>query len=96
MPARPTKQLHQCSLCGRKGHNVLRCEAPGAARYRKLLAIYKDDQRLNSKQTGRKGKTRPRRQKFGDRKKKATGTIKAADGTCLGTTEKKRTVRDLQ
>ncbi|CAL1170854.1 unnamed protein product [Cladocopium goreaui] len=74
MPARPTKQLHQCSLCGRKGHNVLRCEAPGAARYRKLLAIYKDDQRLNSKQTGRKGKTRPRRQKFGDRKNKAKDT----------------------
>ena len=27
---------------------------------------------------------------------KATGTIKAADGTCLGTIEKKRTVRLLQ
>ena len=51
---------------------MLRRKLPGAAKFRYLLKKEKSHDKTESKQTGRKGKTRPRKKKFSLREKAAT------------------------
>lgn len=46
-------QLHKCSFCGLKGHNLRRCKLPGAELLRKLLAAEKKRKGTVSKNEGR-------------------------------------------
>ena len=48
------KMPHVCSLCGKRGHNVLRRKLPGAARHRALLAEEKKIMGMTSKQRNRR------------------------------------------
>ena len=52
--ARPTKQKHVCRLCGKSGHNISKCDLPGAGELRRLRLYKRKHAGETPKDFGRK------------------------------------------
>ena len=52
--SRATKQNHFCSLCGKPGHNVAKCDLPGAPEFRRLRLYKRKHAGHTPKDIGRK------------------------------------------
>lgn len=52
--SRATKQKHFCSLCGKPGHNVAKCDLPGAPEFRRLRLYKRKHAGHTPKDFGRK------------------------------------------
>ena len=48
------RQVHACSFCAERGHNLTSCSLPGAEKLRRLMQEEKERKKEKSKQTGRR------------------------------------------